>query len=36
MAFGLVPIGGLIAGACAVTIGSLAALAIEWRRRART
>jgi hypothetical protein len=36
MAFGLVPIGGLIAGACAVTIGSLAALAIEWRRRAHT
>lgn len=34
MAFELVPIGGLIAGACAATVGSLAALVIEWRRRA--
>jgi len=35
MAFDLVPIGGLVAGACAVTVGSLAALVFEWRRRAR-
>jgi len=35
LAFELVPIGGVVAGACAVTVGSLAALAIEWRRRAR-
>ena len=36
MAFHLVPFGGLIAGACAATAGSLAALLIEWRWRART
>lgn len=36
MAFHLVPFGGLIAGACAATAGSLAALLIEWRRRPRT
>jgi hypothetical protein len=36
MAFHLVPFGGLIAGACAATVGSLAALLIEWRRRARS
>ncbi len=35
MAFHLVPIGGLVAGACAVTVGSLAALAVEWHRGAR-
>ena len=29
--FDLLPIGGLIAGACAATAGSLAALLIEWR-----
>ena len=33
LAFELVPIGGTVAGACAVIVGSLAALAIEWRRR---
>ena len=36
MAFHLVPFGGLLAGACAVTVGSLAALMVEWRWRART
>jgi len=36
MAFHLLPFGGLIAGACAVTVGSLAALAVEWHRRARS
>ena len=35
LAFHLVPFGGLIAGACAVTVGSLAALIVEWRRRVR-
>jgi hypothetical protein len=35
LAFDLVPIGGLVAGACAVIVGSLAALVIEWRQRAR-
>jgi hypothetical protein len=34
-AFDLMPIGGLIAGACAATAGSLAALLIEWRWRVR-
>jgi len=34
LAFELVPIGGVVAGACAVTFGSLAALVVEWRRRA--
>jgi hypothetical protein len=36
LAFELVPIGGLVAGACAVAVGSLAALLIEWRRRAHS
>jgi hypothetical protein len=36
LAFELVPIGGVIAGACAVIVGSLAALVIEWRWRARS
>jgi hypothetical protein len=35
LAFELVPIGGVIAGACAVTVGSLAALVVERYRRAR-
>ena len=35
LAFDLMPIGGLIAGACAATAGSLVALLIEWRVRAR-
>jgi hypothetical protein len=35
LAFELVPIGGVIAGACAVVVGSLAALAAERFRRAR-
>jgi hypothetical protein len=35
-AFDLMPVGGLIAGACAATAGSFAALLIEWRWRART
>jgi len=35
-AFDLMPVGGLVAGACAATAGSLAALLIEWRWRART
>ena len=34
-AFDLVPIGGLIAGACAATAGSLIALLMDWRVRAR-
>lgn len=33
-AFDLMPIGGLVAGACAATAGSLVALLIEWRVRA--
>ncbi|HKX06951.1 MAG TPA: hypothetical protein VJN67_02100 [Stellaceae bacterium] len=36
LAFDLVPVGGLIAGACAATAGSLVALVIEWRWWART
>ena len=36
LAFELVPIGGVIAGACTVIVGSLAALVIEWRWRARS
>ena len=32
--FDLLPVGGLIAGACAAIAGSLAALLIEWRWRA--
>ncbi|HLJ20440.1 MAG TPA: hypothetical protein VKU84_09590 [Stellaceae bacterium] len=35
-AFDLMPVGGLIAGACAATAGCLAALLIEWRWRAGT
>ena len=35
MAFHLVPFGGLVAGACAATVGSLAALVTERLRRAR-
>lgn len=35
LAFELVPIGGVFAGACAVTVGSLAALVIERYPRAR-
>lgn len=35
LAFDLMPIGGLIAGACAATAGSLVALLVEWRWRAR-
>ena len=34
LAFELVPIGGLVAGACAIVVGSLAAIVVEWRRRA--
>jgi hypothetical protein len=36
IAFDLLPIGGLIAGACAATAGSLIALLIQWRARVRT
>jgi hypothetical protein len=36
LAFELVPIGGVIAGACAVIVGSLVALVIEWLWRARS
>lgn len=36
LAFELVPVGGVVAGACAVTLGSVVALAIEWHRRARS
>jgi hypothetical protein len=35
-AFDLLPAGGVVAGACAATAGSLAALLIEWRWRVRT
>ena len=35
IAFDLLPVGGLVAGACAATAGGLAALVIEWRWRAR-
>ncbi len=35
-AFDLLPIGGLVAGGGAVIAGSLAALLIEWRARARS
>ncbi|HKF73315.1 MAG TPA: hypothetical protein VKB68_16295 [Stellaceae bacterium] len=34
-AFDLVPVGGVVAGACAATAGVLFALLIEWRWRAR-
>ncbi len=36
LAFDLLPIGGLIAGACAATAGTLAGLLIDWRWHART
>jgi hypothetical protein len=36
LAFELVPIGGVVAGACAVIVGSLAALLVERYRRARS
>jgi hypothetical protein len=36
MTFDLLPVGGLVAGACAATAGLLFALAIEWRWRARS
>lgn len=35
LALDLMPVGGLIAGACAATAGSLLALLVEWRWRAR-
>jgi hypothetical protein len=36
MAFDLLPIAGLIAGACAATAGLLFALLIDWRWRRRS